>query len=121
MLTAALALVYSTSEYCAPAWSRSAHTHLIDKPINEALRIVTGCLRPTPVDNLPILAGIQPAGLRRKGATAVSAACECGAEEQTADHVILECPMYRAPNGSHGLLSVDDDTVTWLLEVCPDI
>ena len=29
--------------------------------------------------------------------------------------------MYEAPNGMHGLLSVDDDTVTWLLEVCPDI
>jgi len=33
------------------------------------LRIVTGCLRPTPADNLPILAGIQPAELRRIGAT----------------------------------------------------
>jgi len=30
---------------------------------------VTGCLRPTPVDNLPTLAGIQPAELRRNGAT----------------------------------------------------
>jgi len=33
------------------------------------LRIVTGCLRPTPADNLPILAGIQLAELRRNGAT----------------------------------------------------
>jgi len=30
---------------------------------------VTGCLRPTPADNIPILAGIQPAELRRYGAT----------------------------------------------------
>jgi len=30
---------------------------------------VTGCLRPTPADNLPILAGIQPVELRHKGAT----------------------------------------------------
>jgi len=30
---------------------------------------VTGCLRPKPADNLPILAGIQPAELRRRGAT----------------------------------------------------
>jgi len=30
---------------------------------------VTGCLRPTPADNLPTLADIQPAELRRKGAT----------------------------------------------------
>ena len=43
--TAALALVYSTSEYCAPAWCRSTHTRLIDSVLNEALHIVTGCLR----------------------------------------------------------------------------
>ena len=30
---------------------------------------MTGCLRPTPVDNLPILAGIEPAELLRKWAT----------------------------------------------------
>ena len=30
---------------------------------------MTGCLRPTPADNLPILAGIQHAELRRSGAT----------------------------------------------------
>jgi len=33
------------------------------------LRIETGCLRPTPADNLSILAGIQPADLRRNGST----------------------------------------------------
>jgi len=67
--TATLALVHSTAEYCAPVWSGSAHTHLIDPTINDALRIVTGCLCPTPADNLPILAGIQPAELSRSGAT----------------------------------------------------
>ena len=61
--TATLSLVYSTSEYCAPVWCRSAHTRLIDSVLNEALRIVTGCLRPTPTDHLPILSGIQPAKL----------------------------------------------------------
>jgi len=30
---------------------------------------VTGCLRPTPADNPPIFAGLQPAELRRIGAT----------------------------------------------------
>ena len=233
--TAALALVYSAGEYCAPVWCRSAHTNNINVPINEALRIVTGCLRSTPVEQLPILAGIQPAELRRKGALvrlagratmdpnhllhgrlliasepaprlrsrhpfvpaaqqllqqcrdhnisaarwadyqwstelgnisprlrdfipdassptglslprvawvrlnhlrtgvgrfrstmhrwglAPTAACECGAEEQTADHVILSCPIYRAPNGVRGLACLDDSSVTWLLEVCPEI
>ena len=42
----------------------SAPTRLIDKSINNALRIVTGCLRPTPTDNLFILSGIQPTELR---------------------------------------------------------
>jgi len=67
--TATLALVHSTADHCAPAWIRNAHTRLIDPTINDALRIVTGCLRPTPADYLPILAGIQPAELRRSGAT----------------------------------------------------
>ena len=67
---AALSLIYSTAEYCAPVWCRSAHTCLIDSVLNDALRIVTDCLRPTPTDCLiPVLAGIQPAELRRLGAT----------------------------------------------------
>ena len=67
--TATLALVHSTAEHCAPVWCCSAHTRLIDPTINDALRFVTGCLRPAPEDNLPILAGIQPAEIRRSGAT----------------------------------------------------
>jgi len=67
--TATLALVHSTADYCAPVWCRSTHTRLIEPAINDALRIVMGHLRPTPVENLPILAGIQPAKLRRKAAT----------------------------------------------------
>jgi len=66
--TATLALVHLTADYCAPVLCRSAHTHLIHPAINDALRTVTGCMRPTPAENLPNLAGIQPAELRRKGA-----------------------------------------------------
>ena len=69
MQTATLALVHSTAEHCSSVWCRSAYTRLIDPTINNALRNVTGCLRPTPADNLPILAGIQPAELRHSGAT----------------------------------------------------
>ena len=61
---ATLSVVYSTAEYCAPVWCCSAHTRLIDSVLNDALRIVTGCLRPTPTDHLPVLSGIQPAELR---------------------------------------------------------
>ena len=37
--------------------------------MNNALRIVTGCLHLTITDHLPVLSGIQPAELRRLGAT----------------------------------------------------
>ena len=66
---ATLSLVYSTAEYCAPVWCCSAHTRLIDNVLNDALRIVTGCLRPTPTDHLPVLSGIQPLEHRQLGAT----------------------------------------------------
>ena len=66
---ATLSLVYSAAEYCPPVWCRSAHTRLIDSVLNDALRMVAGCLRPTPTDHLPILSGIQPTELRRMGAT----------------------------------------------------
>ena len=69
LCTAALSLIYSTAEYCAPAWCRSAHTRLIDSVLNDVLLIVTGCLRPTPNGNLPFFSGIPPAELRRQGAT----------------------------------------------------
>ena len=65
---ATLSLVYSAAEYCAPVWCRSAHTRLIDSVLNDALRIVTGWLHPTPTDHLPVFSGIQPAELRRMGA-----------------------------------------------------
>ena len=217
-------------EYCAPVWCRSAHTRLIEIVLNDALGIVTGCLRPTSTDYLPVLAGVQPAELRRLGATLsleyrgsldpghilhelltgspdgyrerlkskrpfVSAArkllqdlseldiraaqwtdfkwsteysecssdlrafisrtstrpmgmglprsswvwlnrlragagcfqsfmhkwglaptsnCECGAVEQTAEHIILTCPVHRVPTGIRRLTVLDVDTRCWL-------
>ena len=72
---ATLSLVYSTAEYCAPVWCRSAHTRLIDSVLNDALGIVTGCLHPTLTDHLPVLSGIQPADLCQMGATLSLAHC----------------------------------------------
>ena len=54
----ALSSVYFTAEYCAPVCCRSTHTRLIDSILNDALRIVTGCLRPTLTNDLPVLTGI---------------------------------------------------------------
>ena len=227
---ATLSLVYSTAEYCAPVWCCSAHTRLIDSVLNNALHIVTGCLRPTPTDHLPVLSGIQPAELYRMGATvslayrgslrpdhilygllrgssdtrqarlrsrrpfvpaarnlldnlarlgirasewtnhkwnaeycenasrlrafvprtgarsvgmglprvawvklnllrtdvgrfhssmhkwdiAPSPNYECGASEQTVDHVLTACPIHRAPHGARGLTVLDNETRCWL-------
>ena len=202
----------------------------MDSVLNDALRIVTGCVRPTPTDHLPVLSGIQPAELCRLGATlslvyrgsldpdhilyvllsgssdirqvrlrsrrpfvpaarnhlnnlarlgirasewtnhkwkteycesvsrlrvfvpesgarpvgmslpraawvklnrlrtgvgrfyssmhkwglAPSPNCECGASEQTADHVLTACPIHWAPHGARGLTVLDDETRCWL-------
>ena len=232
---ATLSLVHSTAKYCAPVWCRSAHARLIDNVLNDALRIVTGCLRPTPMDHLPVLSGIQPAELRRLGATlslahrgsldpdhilygllsgssdtrqvrlrsrrpfvsvarnlldnlasirtsewtnhkwkteycenasrlrafvpetgarpvgmglpraawvklnrlrtgvgrfhssmhkwglAPSPNCECGASEQTADHILTACPIHRAPHGARGLTVLDDKTRCWLNDTTASI
>ena len=91
---ATLSLVYSAAEYCAPVWCRSAHTRLIDSVLNDALRMVTGCLYPTPTDHLHILSGIQPAELRRMGVTLSLA--YCGSLDP--DHIL------------YGLLSGSSDT-----------
>ncbi|KAL7881731.1 hypothetical protein AOLI_G00085790 [Acnodon oligacanthus] len=50
-------------------WSRSSHVNKVDTAINSTLRIVTGCLKPTPASYLPVLAGIAPASLRREATT----------------------------------------------------
>ena len=228
-----MSLVYSPAEYCVPVWCRSAHASLIGSVLNDALRIVTGCLRPTPTDHLPILSGIQATELRRLGATLslaysgsldpdhilygllsgssdtrqvrlrsrrpfVPAArnlldnlarlgirasemtnhkckteycenvsrlrafvpetgarpigmglprvawvklnrlrtgvgqfhssmhkwglaplpnCECGASEQTADHVLTACLIHRAPHGATGLTVLNDETRCWLNDI----
>ena len=54
------ALVFPAAEYCAPVWSRSPHVKKVDVAINSSLRTISV---------LPVLAGIAPAGLRRKAAT----------------------------------------------------
>jgi len=56
-----------------------------------------------------------------KWGVAYSAACECGAEEQTVDHVVLQCPIHRPPYGLHDLMALDDETIEWLLNTCPQI
>ena len=65
----AMALYYSTAEYCAPVWSQSSHTIIIDSELNKGCRIITGTLQPTPLDNCYCLATITPLRIRRNVAT----------------------------------------------------
>ena len=68
--TGALALVYSAAEYASPVWSRSAHTGKLDVSLNDSMRIITGCMRPTETTFLPVLAGIVPPDIRRESQVA---------------------------------------------------
>jgi len=52
---------------------------------------------------------------------ASSAACECGAEEQTVDHVVRQCPIHRPAHGLRGLTVLDDEKIEWLFNTFPEI
>ena len=68
--TGVLALVYSAAEYASPAWCRSTHTNKLDVALNDTMRIITGCMRPTETTFLPVLAGITPPDIRREACVA---------------------------------------------------
>ena len=56
-----------------------------------------------------------------KWGLAPSPNCECGASEQTADHVLTVCPIHRAPHGARGLTVLDDETQCWLNDITASI
>ena len=49
--------------------NRKHRIHLLDISINDALRIATGCLKPTPTEYLLVFSGIPPAELCHIAAT----------------------------------------------------
>ena len=63
--TTALALCYSVAEFAAPVWAKSSHAQKLNPALNSACRSVTGCLKPTNVEDLYLLAGIAPPDIRR--------------------------------------------------------
>jgi len=72
------------------AFLYGAAVHTPASSINDALLTVTGCLHPTPSENLPVLPGIQPPELRRNGA-ALSLA-RSATETGNLLHSVLTCP-----------------------------
>ena len=45
--------------------------------------------------------------------------CECGASEQTVDHVLTPCPIHRALHGARGLTVLDDEIHAGLITPLP--
>ena len=63
--TTALALRYYVAEYAAPVCERSPHAQKLNTELNSACRAATGCLKPTNIEDLYLLAGIAPPDIRR--------------------------------------------------------
>ncbi|VVC34705.1 Hypothetical protein CINCED_3A013022 [Cinara cedri] len=60
----ALALVYSVAEYCALVWF-SSYCKKVFTELNQTMRIITGSIRTTEVQWLPVLENIAPPDPRR--------------------------------------------------------
>ena len=67
--SSALALCYSVVECCAPVCRNSAHTSLIDVQLDNTMRTITGAVRCSRTDWLPVLSNIAPPDIRREAAT----------------------------------------------------
>ena len=50
-------------------WRNSAHTNVVDVQLNNTMRTITGAVRCTRTDWLPVLSNIAPADIRREVAT----------------------------------------------------
>ena len=74
-----LALCYSAAEYACPVWTRSTHAHKLNPALHDCCRIISGCLKPTNLDSVHILAGIAPPHIRR------TVACRMECTKQTTD------------------------------------
>ena len=93
--TSALAVVYRAAEYSAPAWCRSRHTKKLGVVLNNTMRIITDCLKPTPIKYLPVLAGIPPPHLCREELTHKFVNKVVAAEHHPLHPRILNCSLPR--------------------------
>ena len=74
-----LALCYSATEYVCPVWARSTHAYKLNPALHDCCRIISGCLKPTNLDSVHLLAGIAPPHIRR------TVACRIERTRQTTD------------------------------------
>ena len=92
----ALALCYSTAEYCAAAWARSAHAGKVDVELNRACRTITGNLKATKLSALYRLSGIAPPPTRWEAITRVERDKQMGDNRHPLHG--HECPPQRLPS-----------------------
>lgn len=69
--TSVMALSLSAAEYAAPVWKNSSHSKEVDVAVNAAARIISGCLKPTPIEKLYPIIGIAPPDIRREVAAEI--------------------------------------------------
>ena len=74
-----LVLCYSAAEYACPVWARSTHAHKLNPALHDCCRIISGCLKPTNLGSVHILAGIAHPHIRR------TVACRMERTRQTTD------------------------------------
>jgi len=99
-------LCYSAAEYCAPVWSRSAHTSQVDVQLN------------LPRQQWSLLNRFHTehghcGACRRKWRLTDTDLCPCG-ETQTMSHIVESCPLRKLNGGLSRLHSADEDAVSWL-------
>ena len=63
-----LALCYSATEYACPVCTWSTHAHKLNPALHDCCRIISGCLNPTNLDSVRLLAGIAPTHIKRTAA-----------------------------------------------------
>lgn len=63
--TNTLALTRSVTDYSSPVCLQSAHTNKINTQLNSALRIITGTVKSTLTQWLPVLSNLSPPSLHR--------------------------------------------------------
>ena len=69
--TTALALCYSTAEYAAPVWARSSQANKLNPFLNQACQSITGCLKPTNVEDLIFDCGNCPSRYQKRSSARV--------------------------------------------------
>ena len=62
-------------------WARYTHAHKLNPALHDCFRITSGCLKPTNLDSVHLLAGIAPPHIRR------TVACRMERTRQTTDAI----------------------------------